>query len=281
MNIQTTLEGDFNLLTVGLVARLFGVTAKTLRHYDAIGLFSPARVGKDNLYRLYAPDQLPELRRILFLRSMGLGIEAIRELKRDGTMDDADRIKLLLEERANGLQEEIAAREKQLADIQRMVEYMTFNGGIPMEAKVVELNAFTIVGMAWDSKRSEGDIPGMWQRFLSRRHEIEGKLQPAVTYGICLPGENEDFVYIASYETSGNSVPEGMTRVVVPAQRYAVFTHKGIADKLGDTYELIYSRWLPSQGLELVKGIDFERYDERFLGPEAERSELEIYIPIA
>ena len=49
--------------------------------------------------------------------------------------------------------------------------------------------------------------------------------------------------------------------IYAPAGGKVVAVNKGLADKLGDTYELIYSRWLPSQGLELVKGIDFERYD--------------------
>lgn len=269
------------MLTVGHVARLFGVTPKTLRHYDTIGLFAPARVGEDNLYRLYAPEQLPELRRILFLRSLGLGIEAIRELKRDGTLDHADRIRRLLEERANGIQDEIASRQRQLMDIQRMVEYMTFIGGIPMEPRIVEQEAFIVVGMAWNSQSSEGDIPAMWQRFIPREHEIEGKLQPAVSYGICVPGGNEHFTYVAGFETNGEAVPAGMTKVAVPAQRYAVFTHKGTIARLSETYELIYSRWLPLQGLEPAPGIDYERYDERFSGSEDEGAELDIYIPIA
>ncbi|WP_127484113.1 MerR family transcriptional regulator [Paenibacillus ehimensis] len=69
------------MLTVGQLARIFNVSAKTLRHYDAVGLFTPVKVGEENQYRFYSPEQLHELRRILFLRSMGLGIEIIRELK--------------------------------------------------------------------------------------------------------------------------------------------------------------------------------------------------------
>lgn len=268
------------MLTVGLVARLYGVTAKTLRHYDAIGLFKPARIGEDNQYRLYAPEQLPELRNILFLRSLGLRIEAIRELKLSGALHDADGIRDLLQQRAVGIQDEIEIRQKQLSSIHRMVEYMTNTGGIPMEAKVVENEGFTVVGMAWDSQRSEGDIPELWQRFIPREHEIEGKLHPLVSYGICLPGDHEHFVYVAGNETDGSHVPDGMTKVTVPAQRYAVFSHKGTTEGLGETYELIYSKWLPLQGLKTAKGIDFERYDERFRGPMDEQSELDIYIPI-
>jgi hypothetical protein len=73
------VKGGFALLTVGQLARIFNVSAKTIRHYDAVGLFTPLKVGEDNQYRFYLPEQLPELRRILFFRSMGLGIEVIRD----------------------------------------------------------------------------------------------------------------------------------------------------------------------------------------------------------
>ncbi|MCU6710169.1 GyrI-like domain-containing protein [Paenibacillus sp. J5C_2022] len=270
------------MLTVGRIARLFGVTTKTLRYYDSIGLFTPNQIGESNQYRLYASDQLPELRRILFLRSMGLSIESVMSLKQDGTLEDDDKIMRLLQERAHQVQEEIDARQKQLSAIQQMVEYMTVTGGIPMEAKIVEKEAFTVVGLSWDSTCGAGDIPALWQRFLPREYEIEGKLQPEVSYGICIPGDNDmEFTYVAGYESPGESVPEGMEKMLVPAQRYAVFTHKGNIGKLSETYELIYSKWLKLQGLELVRGIDFERYDERFTSPHDDNSEVDIYIPIA
>jgi DNA-binding transcriptional MerR regulator len=61
------------------------VTSRTLRHYDAIGLLSPARVGA-NGYRHYERDQLVRLQRILLLRDLGLGLEAIGKIL-DGEHD--------------------------------------------------------------------------------------------------------------------------------------------------------------------------------------------------
>ena len=58
------------------VARLTGTTSRTLRHYDAIGLLAPSRVG-DNGYRWYDDDALVRLQRILLLRDLGLGLGEI------------------------------------------------------------------------------------------------------------------------------------------------------------------------------------------------------------
>jgi DNA-binding transcriptional MerR regulator len=58
------------------IARSAGTTSRTLRHYDAIGLLEPSRVG-GNGYRYYDEQALVRLQRILLLRDLGLGLPAI------------------------------------------------------------------------------------------------------------------------------------------------------------------------------------------------------------
>jgi DNA-binding transcriptional MerR regulator len=62
--------------SIAQVAKMSGVTSRTLRHYDAIGLLPPARVG-GNGYRYYEQDDLLRLQQILLLRQLGLGLDAI------------------------------------------------------------------------------------------------------------------------------------------------------------------------------------------------------------
>ncbi|HEX6341641.1 MerR family transcriptional regulator [Umezawaea sp.] len=61
------------------VARMSGVTSRTLRHYDAIGLLVPARVGT-NGYRFYEREQVLRLQQILLLRELGLGLDTVGEV---------------------------------------------------------------------------------------------------------------------------------------------------------------------------------------------------------
>jgi DNA-binding transcriptional MerR regulator len=58
------------------LARHAGVTSRTLRHYDAVGLVPPSRVGA-NGYRYYDAAALVRLQRVLLLRGLGLGLPAI------------------------------------------------------------------------------------------------------------------------------------------------------------------------------------------------------------
>ncbi|MGW0658127.1 MerR family transcriptional regulator [Streptodolium elevatio] len=58
------------------VARMAGVTARTLRHYDETGLLVPSRIGA-NGHRYYEEEQLLRLQQILVLRALGLGLPEI------------------------------------------------------------------------------------------------------------------------------------------------------------------------------------------------------------
>ncbi|QEU96728.1 MerR family transcriptional regulator [Streptomyces kanamyceticus] len=58
------------------VARMSGVTARTLRHYDEIDLLPPAWIGS-NGHRYYEERQLLRLQQVLVLRALGLGLPEI------------------------------------------------------------------------------------------------------------------------------------------------------------------------------------------------------------
>ena len=83
------------------VVEATGVTSRTLRHYDQVGLLVPTRTGPGGL-RYYDQQALVRLQRILLLRELGLSIASIQEVL-DGDKDDiealhAHRERLLVEQ---------------------------------------------------------------------------------------------------------------------------------------------------------------------------------------
>ena len=60
-------------------ARLTGVTERTLRYYDRIGLLHPSGMTESG-YRLYDEDALRCLQQILFFRELGFPLAQIREI---------------------------------------------------------------------------------------------------------------------------------------------------------------------------------------------------------
>jgi DNA-binding transcriptional MerR regulator len=76
------------MYSISQVARSSGVSARTLRHYDALGLLTPSSVGA-NGYRWYGRAELLRLQRILVLRRLGLGLEKIAEILAEETGETA------------------------------------------------------------------------------------------------------------------------------------------------------------------------------------------------
>jgi len=68
--------------SIAEVARMSKVTSRTLRHYDDIGLLTPASTGS-NGYRYYEHEQLLRLQEILLLRELGLGLDTIADVVND------------------------------------------------------------------------------------------------------------------------------------------------------------------------------------------------------
>lgn len=72
--------------TVKALAELTGLTPRTLRYYDAIGLLHPRR-DRGNDYRLYGPEEVSRLEDILLYRDMGVPLEEIGRLLDDPGYD--------------------------------------------------------------------------------------------------------------------------------------------------------------------------------------------------
>ncbi len=81
--------------TVQALARLAGVSSRTIRYYDEIGILKPARVNSSG-YRIYGPAEVDRLQQILFYRELGVSLDVIREIM---LSDDYDGIAALREHR--------------------------------------------------------------------------------------------------------------------------------------------------------------------------------------
>lgn len=67
------------MYTVNELSKLAGVTPRTLRYYDAIGLLKPSRIG-DNRYRYYGEEGLIRLQQILFYRELDMRLAEIKKI---------------------------------------------------------------------------------------------------------------------------------------------------------------------------------------------------------
>lgn len=73
------MEDEPGLISIGRLARRAGLTTKALRHYDRVGLLTPAVVDEGTGYRFYGPDQVGQARLVKLLRSVDVPLEQVRE----------------------------------------------------------------------------------------------------------------------------------------------------------------------------------------------------------
>lgn len=72
--------------TVQKLGNLTGVSTRTLRYYDEIGLLKPARKSSSG-YRIYGRQEVDKLQQILFFRELGLELEQIKHIVNDPNFD--------------------------------------------------------------------------------------------------------------------------------------------------------------------------------------------------
>ncbi len=123
-------------------------------------------------------------------------------------------------------------------------------------------------------------IPGQWQRYHQKVDEIPDRVGN-VAYGVCCNGDDSgNFDYIAGVEVSDfSNLPREFSRVRIPEQKYAVFTHSEHISTIRRTVNTIWNQWLPASGLKAADAPFFERYDENF-DPLTGNGGLEIWIAV-
>lgn len=68
--------------TIKGLADLAGVSTRTLRYYDEIGLLKPKRINESG-YRIYGPKEVDTLQQILFYRELGVSLDEIKKIITD------------------------------------------------------------------------------------------------------------------------------------------------------------------------------------------------------
>ncbi|MBE6702905.1 MAG: MerR family transcriptional regulator [Ruminococcaceae bacterium] len=111
--------------TTGEIAKLCGVSVRTVQYYDDRGILVPSELSEGGR-RLYTEDDLKRMHMICFLREAGLPINSISALFAEERPESI--ISILLEQQEQALREELSERQKKLELIE----------GIKRELKEIE-----------------------------------------------------------------------------------------------------------------------------------------------
>jgi len=78
--------------TVQKLGQMAGISTRTLRYYDEIGILKPARINSSG-YRIYGQAEVNRLQQILFYKELGVSLEVIKDIVTSPSYDGAQALR--------------------------------------------------------------------------------------------------------------------------------------------------------------------------------------------
>ena len=117
--------------STGELAKLCGVTVRTVQYYDTRGILVPSALTEGGR-RLYSDDDLKRLKTICFLRDLELPIDAISQILREEHPEKL--ISLLIEQQENALSEEISEKQEKLDKLRELKNGLKSQAAFSLES---------------------------------------------------------------------------------------------------------------------------------------------------
>ncbi|MED5373254.1 MAG: MerR family transcriptional regulator [Myxococcota bacterium] len=178
---------------IGELARLAGVSVRTLRHYDDIGLLPPSARSEAG-YRQYDDESLMRLQAVLFWRSLGFPLEEI------GALLDASEDAPLeaLQEHRRRLTEQSAALQSRITALDRVIQQRL--SGLPStsEDMLTIFEGFDPSAFEAEAEQRWGDTepwkqaaartkrygPSEWKEIKAQQEALEAELAELLVQGL-------------------------------------------------------------------------------------------------
>jgi DNA-binding transcriptional MerR regulator/uncharacterized glyoxalase superfamily protein PhnB len=133
-------QADRREWKVGQLAEVSGVTVRALHHYDRTGLLRPARQTAAG-HRVYAPENVTRLYRILALRRLGFGLAEIKRLLDDPQWDLA----VMVERHRAETERAVAAGGRLLAHLEALSGELSRSGELSPDTMFEILEEMTVL----------------------------------------------------------------------------------------------------------------------------------------
>lgn len=243
------------LLKIGEFARLGSVSPRTLRHYEDVGLLTPAQVDPLTGYRAYRPEQLAQLNRIVALKDLGLSLAQVAQLLEGVT---AERLHGMLALRRIQLEGDIDLQRAQLARVEARLRQIEREGTMTVDdivRKHIPATQVVAIGGQVSQIVNEELLPVLnraEEQFdvLGIRRLLGGASDPFVTYYDEEPeGELHAYLTLAAPEIP-DPLPEPAVVMTLPPVEVAAAIRMGrVADVFPQVLVDIH-HWADANGWE-------------------------------
>lgn len=238
---------------IGQFSKLGRVTIKTLRHYDEVGLLTPAYVDEENGYRYYTAQQLFRLNEIVALRQMGFSITEITSIV------DGHGTEMILQQRKAEL---ISEQKEVLCRLSRLENYIVEQKeghSMNYQAVIKELPAFTVYSYRTvvPNYQALNEIMPALGAKVERLNPNIKCVEPGYCFNCYLDGEYKDTdinVEICEAVTSRGVDGEGVVFKDIPACTVVSVLHKGAYQNLGNAYAYAM-QWVEQNAYQICDNV--------------------------
>lgn len=156
-----------------------------------------------------------------------------------------------------------------------------------MQPRIENMKEMKFIGKRIQMSFSKNKTFELWRSFMPRRKEIMNSIGSNLySIEIYTPQFFEHFNPETEFEkwaavevTDYNTVPVDMATITAPAGLYAVFSYKGVASAVSQTYQYILGTWLPKSDFLLDNRPHLAVMGEKYKNDDPD-SEEELWTPI-
>ena len=243
------------MLSIGEFSKICGVSTKTLRYYDEIGLINPDEINAESGYRYYSIEQLKRMLYINRLKSYHFSLEEIKTMLALEEDQSEEMLCSALNQKRNEIQEKLKAFEyvvnqlsQDISNLEKGVPIMSYLDDF--EVQLVETKPMNIL-----NKRlilSSADYASGYGRYFSELYERIAKEK------LTLLGQPMTIYHSPEFNPAGNdtefaiSIAETVkgTRDL-PGSLCAKSVLKGAYPELTSVYANLM-KWIENEGYELI-----------------------------
>lgn len=127
---------------IGELAKLTGLTVRTLHHYDQIGLLSSSQYS-DTGHRLYTKEDITQLQQIISLKQLGFSLAEIKEFMENPNFNPVEVIKMQLE----SVKERVRLQEQLRSQLEGIYELLKIQQEVNIEQLIQLIEVINLLNV--------------------------------------------------------------------------------------------------------------------------------------
>lgn len=237
------------MYTIGQFSKITKVTTKALRHYEKIGLLSPAWVDNNNQYRYYTEEQISSMDTILFLKDVGIPLNTIKNIiEKNNNMEE---IASVLQEHRKLLLSELDktnSRLIKLARLRKTLEAKEVKENTDYDIRIRDVQETLVYSVRKQMANLPESLPATIRTLLE---EIQVKGGVCAGAPIMMYYDEEFDPEKVDLEVAWPVTDSNLANSSLPAVRAASYIYIGPYDGLESAYKAMFS-WINENGMRAV-----------------------------